>query len=663
LEREFELSRKDGKRIKIDISAFALRRENGEPLCFVGTLRDVTEASKAREALRESEERFRRFADNVDDVFWISDPDKKRMLYVNAAFERVFRLKPEEIYAESRAFLRNCHPEDRPRVEEMVARQKFGPAEVEYRIVRPDRSLQWIQSRTFPVRNESGSVYCIVGISRDITFQKQAADDLKESEVRFRQFAENIQEVFWMSDPAKNRMIYVSPAYEKIWGKSRESLYSHPMSFLDGIHPEDRARVERALEKQVRGEYDEEYRITQPDGTLRWIRDRAFPIRDEGGTVYRVAGIAEDITEAKLSEGDLLLLANITAMSVDAISTVDMDGTVTSWNRAGEDIFGFKGEEIIGKNVRDTIIPPDLKTEAFRVFDREPFAVIRQRTERLHKSGRRFPVLLTGFPLVDERGNIYGRAAIHQDITHIVDMERKLLEQSRMAAIGSMAAGIAHEIRNPLFGISSVAQILSREFAEKPPLDELANSMLEEIERLNKLLKNLLMYARPRRLECSRVRPKELFDEFMSLNQHLIRAQGVRIVARFEPENGEITADDAQIRQVILNLCLNAVQASPLNSVIEIRSQVTPERGWAFEIRNDGDSIEPANLPQIFEPFFSTKSEGSGLGLSVCKKVVEDHGGTIGCVSNKESGTSFSFSIPPAPLDAPAQSCQKEATP
>lgn len=123
---------------------------------------------------------------------------------------------------------------------------------------------------------------------------------LRESALRFRQIAENIREVFWLTDSGKSQMLYVSPAYETIWGRSCEELYAHPRSWLESIHPEDRERVSAAATmKQVSGEYNEEYRIVRPDGSIRWIRDRAFPVIDDDGTVRRIAGIAEDITEWK----------------------------------------------------------------------------------------------------------------------------------------------------------------------------------------------------------------------------------------------------------------------------------------------------------------------------------------------------------------------------
>jgi len=140
-------------------------------------------------------------------------------------------------------------------------------------------------------------------LQRDIAERKRAEDKLRESEERFRELAETIQEVFWMSDPVHNRMLYVSPAYEKVWGRTCASLYESPRAWLEAVHPDDRERVLHAAQtKQARGDYNETYRIQQPDGAVRWVRDRAFPVRGTAGEVVRVVGTAADITEQRQLE-------------------------------------------------------------------------------------------------------------------------------------------------------------------------------------------------------------------------------------------------------------------------------------------------------------------------------------------------------------------------
>jgi diguanylate cyclase (GGDEF)-like protein/PAS domain S-box-containing protein len=160
-----------------------------------------------------------------------------------------------------------------------------------------------LETRKVPMFDEAGRRKGLVVIGRDITERKRIDEKLQESYERFRQLSENIREVFWMTDPAKGEMLYISPAYETIWGKTVESLYASPQDWLNAIHVEDRQRVlQAAMSKQVAGLYDEEYRIIRPDGGVRWIHDQAFPVRDGDGQVYRVVGVAEDITVRKASD-------------------------------------------------------------------------------------------------------------------------------------------------------------------------------------------------------------------------------------------------------------------------------------------------------------------------------------------------------------------------
>ena len=154
-----------------------------------------------------------------------------------------------------------------------------------------------------PLFDDAGPVTQVVASGVDVTARIHSEEARRESELRLRQVVENIHEVFWMTDVEKKRMIYISPGYERIWRRTCESLYNSPEEWMGAIHPEDRERVQRAAAtRQVDGAYDESYRIVQPDGGIRWIRDRAFPVRDENGVVYRIAGVAEDITERKQLE-------------------------------------------------------------------------------------------------------------------------------------------------------------------------------------------------------------------------------------------------------------------------------------------------------------------------------------------------------------------------
>jgi len=205
----------------------------------------------------------------------------------------------------------------------------------------------------------------LLSVVRDITQSKQVQESLQASEERFRQLADHIHEVFWMSNADKSEIIYVSPAYEEIWGQPCTSLYASPRNWIQAVHPDDRQRVlENALTKQATAEYDETYRIIRPDGSIRWIQDRAFPICDAAGNIYRIVGIADDITRRKqawdaLGESEARKKAIMQA-ALDGIITFDHEGRMIELNSAAEKIFGFGQSKLIGENVME-VVPASFK--------------------------------------------------------------------------------------------------------------------------------------------------------------------------------------------------------------------------------------------------------------------------------------------------------------
>jgi len=190
------------------------------------------------------------------------------------------------------------HPDDREQMAQIMERAEGKEFDAEFRIFRPDGSVRWIRDRGFPIRDQSGQVYRIAGIANDITERKLAEEALRESEERFRQLAENIREVFWLRSPDFKQLLYVSPMYEKVCGRSRESFYAAGPDFA-GLHPEDRPWLNDLAPALAGLEFEIEYRIVTEEGEVRWLRDRGFPIRNAAGEIYRIGGVAEDITDRK----------------------------------------------------------------------------------------------------------------------------------------------------------------------------------------------------------------------------------------------------------------------------------------------------------------------------------------------------------------------------
>jgi PAS domain S-box-containing protein len=222
----------------------------------------------------------------------------------------------------------------------------------ECRVRRQDGEWRWVDSWAVPRSTESDNPPKMIGCSADITERKRAEEALRESEEKFKEFAENVDQVFWMTDPKNLQMIYLSPAFERIWGRSCESLYSSPSSWVEAIHPEDRHRVLQAVDVKAKTgvDYELEYRIARPDGEMRWISDRSFPIRSTAGNIYRVGGIARDITLRKQIEEELAAhraqLEEAQSLPQLGRWNWDIPTNTLPWSDELYRIFGLRREEI-----------------------------------------------------------------------------------------------------------------------------------------------------------------------------------------------------------------------------------------------------------------------------------------------------------------------------
>jgi two-component system sensor histidine kinase/response regulator len=305
---EFLARRADGEWRWVNSYGEPRLAPDGEYLGHVGLSPDITERKQAEEALWVIQERYRLLAhalESADECISITDIED-RILYVNGAFFRTYGYREHELIGQHIGILRSART----------------PEEIQTGILPATMGGKWCgelwnrtkEGREFPISLSTSVVYdedgrriALVGIASDITERKRAEQALRSSEEKFRQLAENVREVFWMTSPAAGEILYVSPAYEQVWGKTCESLHRNPMSWEEAIHPDDREQVRVSAARQLRGEpVESEYRIQTPGGQEKWIRNRAFPIRDQSGQLIRVVGIAEEITERKRYEEELI---------------------------------------------------------------------------------------------------------------------------------------------------------------------------------------------------------------------------------------------------------------------------------------------------------------------------------------------------------------------
>ncbi len=273
---------------------------------FVLHVEDITERRRTEDALTESEDRFRVMADSCPTLMWVTNATGGNT-FINRAFREFCGTTLDEAGGDKWEVL--VHSEDIPQYVGAFhqAVSECSPFRAEARIRRADGEWRLVGSNAQPRLSPAGEFLGHIGLSSDITERRQAELALRSSEEKFRQLAENIREVFWMMTPSADEILYVSPAYEQVWGRTCKSLYQRPMAWTEAIHPDDLERAHSLFSRQIQGEaIDSEYRIRTPDGIEKWIRDRAFPVRDKDGQLIRIAGIAEEITERKRYEAELI---------------------------------------------------------------------------------------------------------------------------------------------------------------------------------------------------------------------------------------------------------------------------------------------------------------------------------------------------------------------
>lgn len=311
-EVEYRYPHASGEMLWLQTVTGALRDPAGQIAGLVLISRDITEHKRLESLAREHASRLQLVTDNMVDA--ISQIDAQRaIVYASPSVERVYGIKAEELLGHD-AYER-VHPEDAAQIRDQALEAIAAHAKslrIEYRYLHGRGEHVWVESTLRLLFGENGEYAGAVLGSRDITERKRAEQALRESEERFRQIAETIKEVFWLFDWPRQRVLYVNPAYELIWGRSREALYARFEEWTNSVHPDDLAHAQETLNRilETGGGEPREYRIVRPDGSVRWISDIGYPIKDRDGKILRLTGIAEDITERKLA-AEALRQANL----------------------------------------------------------------------------------------------------------------------------------------------------------------------------------------------------------------------------------------------------------------------------------------------------------------------------------------------------------------
>jgi two-component system sensor histidine kinase PilS (NtrC family) len=331
---------------------------------------------------------------------------------------------------------------------------------------------------------------------------------------------------------------------------------------------------------------------------------------------------------------------------------VGPDGRITAFNRAAEAIAGLPADAALGQRFNEVLGTDVDLARVHAAVGRGDGQSQRYEIQIQRRDGRSVPVGISFWLLRSGEGEAIGLIGVCQDLSSIKQMEERMRQADRLAAIGRLSANIAHEIRNPLASVSGAIEVLARDLPTDATSSRLVEIVLSESARLNQLISDFLEYARPAPLAPMEINAAKVLDDVLVLLEHRQLPDGLKVIREYG-DALVVRADPQQMRQAIWNLVINAVQSMPSGGELRVGARRLdvpghPDRTQIW-IGDTGSGIAEADLPHIFEPFYSTKSEGSGLGLAMVYRVVQEHGGEIDVRSTPGVGTHFSFTLPAAP--------------
>ena len=418
------------------------------------------------------------------------------------------------------------------------------------------------------------------------------------------------------------------------------------------VIPDERLKEERAVADQVaskgRAPRYETVRRAR-DGRHVPVAITTVALRGEDGERVGRTCLLEDSSALQALRGRVLqqeqLLAHITREAADAIVAVDLDGKVTSWNRGAEQLLGFNAAETIGKALVEVGAPT---APLVRLVERARAGeqVRGARVEWRNARGELMPVEVSAAPLGGDGGPA-GVALVARDLSARLKLDRQLVRSEKLALVGSLAAGLAHEIGTPLNVISATAEYL---LPDAPPEGrEQLRGIVAETERISRLVHDLLSFARGGTPGRTAIALRGAVDRVLSLLRITLDRKHVQVTTEIPVDLPPIHADPDGLHQVLLNLLVNASQAVPEAGHIVIAAralEVEGERMVAFEVQDDGPGVAPGLQERIFDPFFTTRAEGTGLGLAVCARIVADHGGDLRVGQAALGGAAFAVQLP-----------------
>jgi len=498
-----------------------------------------------------------------------------------------------------------------------------------------------IHSRVIKVGNED----LILSVCRDITKRKQA-EEFATTLIHSAQIG-----VYVVQD---GKFEIINPQIMEVTGLNQDQLLAR--NALSLVHPEDRAMVRENAIKMLKGERLEpyEFRVCDKAGNIKVVMEAVAPVIYKGKQA--TLGNFMDITEHKQVEEALResreQLRKMFESVTDGISVIDLNGVITEVNQRMVAIHEFSSkDELLGRSAFELVAPRDHERIATNMREAIKQGRIRSMEYTLLKAnGTEFPGELSTNVLKNASGNPAGHITIVRDITERKGMQEQLMLTDRLASIGELASGIAHELNNPLTSIIGFSQLLMEKKDTADDVKEDLGLVHSEAQRAAGIVKNLLTFARKHAPVKQLSQINGIIEDVLRLRAYEQKVSNIEVIKQFDPKLPQIMIDHFQIRQVFLNLIINAeyFMAEAHNRGTLTITTKSSDSIVKISFADDGPGISKENLSRIFSPFFTTKEvgKGTGLGLSICHGIVAEHGGSMSARSQLGKGATFVVELP-----------------
>ncbi|MEW9051049.1 MAG: PAS domain-containing protein [Neobacillus sp.] len=587
-------------------------------------------------------------------IVTITDPDGC-IIFVNDKFEEISKYTKDEIIGRNHRLLNSGYHSKEFFKDLWTTIQSGKVWRGEIRNKAKDGSYYWVDTTIVPFLNKKGKPIQYIAIRSDITTRKKAEKALFESmkETRDITFALDQSSIIAITNE-KGIITSVNDKFCEISKYSREELLGQDHRILNsGYHSKE---FFKELWRTIgQGNvWKSEICNRAKDGTNYWVDTTIVPFLNENGKPYQYVAIRTDISSRKRSEVHLKesIKANTDIRFALDQSTIvaftDARGIITGVNDKFCEISKYTREEIIGKShsiLNSCYHSKDFFKDLWKTIGEGN--VWKGEIRNKAKDGTLYWVDTTIVPFLDEKGKPYQYVAIRNDITERKRTEEVLHRQDKLAAVGQLAAGVAHEIRNPLTSMKGYAEFLSLD-EKDPERMEFLNIILDEIERVNTIVEDFMVLAKPKAVELEEKNVIPVIKNVVSLLEFEARKKHVRLSFDCSHEIIQIECDENRLKQVFLNFIKNGIEAMPNGGELRVRT-IIHENNVQISIQDTGVGIPEEKLKKLGEPFYTTKKNGNGLGLMVSFKIIESHNGKVFVESEPNKGTTFNILLPAKP--------------